>query len=412
VDESVPYFDVFDYAVYAIINGQHGASARAEKVLVAPTCDWKIIMQSSAFQGWNGGYVSLYSATGKEIQRFTITSSVPSTFNFPVPVGNVCFGWTAPSNNVSNMSLIIKDSEGNTAYTYQGTSSGMEEGVFYAVNNGCGNALVTTAPYHLMAEMSESDVVLTWENGGVVPDYGYIVYKDEQIYGFTTELSFVDENITVGHCYTVTALNYGGESDHSNETCASAGDCKGATNFDYEYVGNNYKIKLLWDKPEPGDGLSGYYLFRKQGEDGTYERIKLLGASATNFTDNTANQQGDYYYRLYAYYSSTDCTSAPASIKDDPNKFYLKVYYSPTDIEETEKPEMKLYPNPVNHSLKIEAEGMTHVTVFNQLGQLIFASEFDSNSLNINVSDWNEGIYLVKVMTGNGWVSHRVAVVH
>ena len=412
VDESVPYFDVFDYAVYAIINGQHGASARAEKVLVAPTCDWKIIMQSSAFQGWNGGYVSLYSATGKEIQRFTITSSVPSTFNFPVPVGNVCFGWTAPSNNVSNMSLIIKDSEGNTAYTYQGNSSGMEEGVFYAVNNGCGNALVTTAPYHLMAEMSESDAVLTWENGGVVPDYGYIVYKDEQIYGFTTELSFVDENITVGHCYTVTALNYGGESDHSNETCASAGDCKGATNFDYEYVGNNYKIKLLWDKPEPGDGLSGYYLFRKQGEDGTYERIKLLSASATNFTDNTANQQGDYYYRLYAYYSATDCTSAPASIKDDPNKFYLKVYYSPTDIEETEKPEINLYPNPVNHSLKIEAEGMTHVTVFNQLGQLIFASECDSNSLNINVSDWNEGIYHVKVMTGNGWVSHRVAVVH
>ncbi len=412
VDESVPYYDVFDYAVYAIINGQHGASARAEKVLVAPTCDWKIIMQSSAFQGWNGGYVSLYSATGKEIQRFTIASSVPSTFNFPVPVGNVCFGWTVPNNNVSNMSLIIKDSEGNTAYTYQGNSSGMEEGVFYAVNNGCGNALVTTAPYHLMAEMNESDAVLTWENGGIVPDYGYIVYKDEQIYGFTTELSFVDENITVGHCYTVTALNSGGESDHSNETCASAGDCKGATNFDYEYVGNNYKIKLLWDKPEPGDGLSGYYLFRKQGEDGTYERIKLLSASATNFTDNTANQQGDYYYRLYAYYSATDCTSAPASIKDDPNKFYLKVYYSPTDIEETEKPEMKLYPNPVNHSLKIEAEGMTHVTVFNQLGQLIFALECDSNSLNINVSDWNEGIYHVKVMTGNGWVSHRVAVVH
>ena len=138
----------------------------------------------------------------------------------------------------------------------------------------------------------------------------------------------------------------------------------------------------------------------------------MLGASATNFTDNTANQQGDYYYRLYAYYSATDCTSAPASIKDDPNKFYLKVYYSPTDIEETEKLEMNLYPNPVNHSLKIEADCMTHVTVYNQLGQLVYASECDSNSLNINVSDWNEGIYLVKVMTGNGWVSHRVAVVH
>ena len=412
VDEGVPYYDVFDYTVYAILGGQRGASAKVEKVLVSPSCEWKIIMQSTAFQGWNGGYVSIYSASGKEIQRFTLTNSVPATYNFPVPVGNVSFSWTAPSTNVNNMSVIIKDSEGNTAFTYQGNSSGMDEGVILAVNNGCGNTLVSTAPYHLMAEVEEGNVVLTWENDGVVPDYGFMVYRDERLYGFSTELQFVDANITEGHCYTVTALNYGGESDQSNETCASAGDCLGATNFDYEYVGNNYKIKLLWDKPDPAEGLSGYLLFRKRGEDGTYERIKLLSASATNFTDNTANQQGDYYYRLYAYYSATDCTSAPASIKGNPNQFYLKVYYSPTEVEETKSLEMSLFPNPVDHNLKIEAEGMTQVTVYNQIGQQVFSAVCDSNSLNVNVSDWIEGVYLVKVMTGNGWVSHRVAVVH
>jgi hypothetical protein len=288
----------------------------------------------------------------------------------------------------------------------------MDEGVILAVNNGCGNTLVSTAPYHLMAEVEEGNVVLTWENDGVVPDYGFMVYRDERLYGFSTELQFVDANITEGHCYTVTALNYGGESDQSNETCASAGDCLGATNFDYEYVGNNYKIKLLWDKPDPAEGLSGYLLFRKRGEDGTYERIKLLSASATNFTDNTANQQGDYYYRLYAYYSATDCTSAPASIKGNPNQFYLKVYYSPTEVEESKSLEMSLFPNPVDHNLKIEAEGMTQVTVYNQIGQQVFTTVCDSNSLNVNVSDWSEGIYLVKVMTNGGWVSHRVAVIH
>ena len=412
VDESVPYFDVFDYAVYAIINGQRGASAKVEKVLVAPTCDWKIIMQSSAFQGWNGGYVSLYSTTGREIQRFTITSSVPSTFDFPVPVGNVCFGWTAPNNNVSNMSLTIKDSEGNIVFTYQGNSSGMNEGNFLELNNGCGNLPPVNTPFGLRAEMDGADVVLTWDDGGAGAGYGYNIYRDDYLYGFSTDMHFIDENITEGHCYTVTILDIGGESEHSNETCASAGDCLGATNFDYEYVGNNYKIKLLWDKPEPSTGLSGYYLYRKQGENGSYERIKLLSASATSFTDNTANQQGDYYYRLYAYYSATDCTSAPASIKGDPNKFYLKVYYSPTDVEETESLEMSLFPNPVDHDLKIEVEGMTRVIVYNQLGQLVFASDCDYNALNVNVSGWNEGVYLVKVMTDNGWNSRRVAVVH
>lgn len=412
VDESIPYFDVFDYAVYAIIGGQRGASAKVEKVLVAPTCDWKIIMQSSAFQGWYGGYVSLCSTTGKEIQRFTITNSVPATYNFPVPVGNVTFVWTAPNNSVGNMSITIKDSESNTVFAYQGNSNGMEEGVFLAVNNGCGFMPPVDTPFGLRAEMDGSNVVLTWEDGDASAEYGHNIYRDDQLYGFSTDMHFVDENITEGHCYTVTVLGNGGESEHSNETCASAGDCLGASNFYFEYVGNNYKIKLLWDKPEPADGLSGYYLFRKQGEDGTYERIKLLGASATSYTDNTANQEGDYYYRLYAYYGATDCTSAPASVKYNPNLFYLKVYYSPTDVTEMETSSAYLFPNPADQSINVEAEGMTHVTVYNMLGQLTYEADVDGNRMKINVSEWNEGIYLMKIQTGMGQVMRRVSIAH
>ena len=412
VDESIPYYDVFDYAVYAIIGGQRGASAKVEKVLVAPTCDWKIIMQSSAFQGWNGGFVSLYSTTGKEIQRFTITNSVPATYNFPVPVGNVSFVWTAPSNSVGNMSMTIKDAEGNTVFVYQGNSNGMEEGVFLAANNGCGFMPPVDTPFGLKAEMDGSNVVLTWEDGDASAAYGYNIYRDDQLYGFSTDMHFVDENITEGHCYTVTVLGTGGESEHSNETCASAGDCLGASNFYFEYVGNNYKIKLLWDKPEPADGLSGYYLFRKQGEDGTYERIKLLGSSATSYTDNTANQEGDYYYRLYAYYGTTDCTSAPASVKYNPNLFYLKVYYSPTDVTEMETSKAHLFPNPADQSLSIEAEGMTHVTVYNMLGQQTYDADIEGDRMKLNVSEWNEGIYVVKIQTGEGQVMRRISIAH
>ena len=412
VDETIPYFDVFDYAVYAIIGGQRGASAKVEKVLVAPTCDWKIIMQSSAFQGWYGGYVSLCSTTGKEIQRFTITNSVPATYNFPVPVGNVTFVWTAPNNSVGNMSITIKDSESNTVFAYQGNSNGMEEGVFLAANNGCGFTPPVDTPFGLRAEMEGSNVVLTWEDGDASAEYGHNIYRDDQLYGFSTDMHFVDENITEGHCYTVTVLGTGGESEHSNETCASAGDCLGASNFYFEYVGNNYKIKLLWDKPEPADGLSGYYLFRKQGEDGTYERIKLLGASATSYTDNTANQEGDYYYRLYAYYGATDCTSAPASVKYNPNLFYLKVYYSPTALTEMETSSAHLFPNPADQSINVEAEGMTHVTVYNMLGQLAYEADVDGNRMKINVSEWNEGIYLMKIQTGMGQVMRRISIAH
>ena len=414
VDASIPYFDAFDYAIYAVTEGRHGAMARLEKVLVGPTCNWKIIMQSTAFQGWNGGYLSLYSVTGKEIQRMTLTNSVPTTFEFPVLVGHGSFGWTAPNNNVNNMSIIIKDSEGSTVYTYSGASSGIEEGIVFEFNNGCGNEPLADAPYHLISEVADGNVKLTWNFDEVESIYGYNVYRDEYLYGMVnnpTGFEFVDENITEGHCYTVTALGYGGESAYSNETCASSGDCMGAKNFDYEYLSNNYKIKLLWEKPEISDGLSGY-LYRKMGETGTYQRIKLLSASATSYTDNSTSVEGTYYYRLYAYYAATDCTSSPASTKDDPNKFYLKVYYSPTDIEETASHSINLFPNPADHVLKIEAEDMAFVSVYNQLGQLVYEVKCDANTMNVNVSEWSEGLYLVKVLTGNGQLSRRVAVVH
>ena len=413
VDESVPYYDGFDYAVYAVTNGQRGASAVCENVLVAPTCNWKIIMQSTAFQGWNGGYLSLYSVTGKELQRMTLNNSVPVTYEFPVPVGNGSIGWTAPSNVVSSMSIVIKDAQNNTVYTYSGASTGIEEGIVLAFNNGCGNENPIEAPYGLRAEVEDNDAILTWE-ADTNPLYGFNVYRDEQLLALVTDgtaRTFTDAAIDAGHCYTVTLLEAGGESPNSNETCASAGDCKGATNFYYEYT-NNFKIKLTWDRPEPSEGLSGYYLYRKTGEDGTYERIKLIGSSATSYTDNTANVEGYYFYRLYAYYAATDCTSAPASVKYNPNKFYLQVYYSPTDVEETENTALRLYPNPVNQSLKIETEGMTQVSVYNMLGQTVYKKDWDGNVLNVNTSDWTEGLYLVKVQTAQGTISRRVSVIH
>jgi hypothetical protein len=415
LDETIPYFDCFDYVVYAVTGGQRGASAKVEKVLVGPTCDWKIIMQSNAFQGWNGGYLSLLSNTGKEISSMTLTNSVPMTFNFPVPVGNVSFAWTAPQNSVGSMSIIIKDSESNTVYTYSGNSNGLEEGVLFTANNNCGNEMTYLAPYGLKAEVVDGNAILTWDMDEALPEYGYNIYRDEQLYAMVNDgevLTYIDEGITMGHCYTVTGIGVSGETEQSNETCASAGDCMGATNFDFEYVGSNYKIKLLWDKPEPADGLSGYYLYRKQGEDGTYERIKLLGASATSYTDNTANEEGDYYYRLYAYYGATDCTSAPASVKYHPNLFYLKVYYSPTEVSEKETSNVQLFPNPADQSINIKAEGMTHVTVYNMLGQLTYDADVEGNIMKINVSEWNEGIYLVKIQSNMGQLTRRISIVH
>lgn len=411
-DESIPHYDCYTYSVYAVINGQRGASVVADKVLISPVCDWKIIMQSTAFQGWNGGYVSLYTNTGIEVQRFTLTESIPSTLDFPVPVGNFSMGWTSPNNAVNNMTIVIKDAGGNTIFTYSGNSNGLEEGILFTANNDCNTGMVMSAPYGLVSQTEGNKVVLNWQSDET-PFYGFNIYRDEELYGMVREgHTFTDTNMDNGYCYTVTALGEGGESDYSNETCASAGDCMAAYNFRYEYTGNAYKIKLLWNKPQNAVGLSGYYLYRKNGANGTYQRIKLLGSNATNYTDNYVNVEGDYYYRLYAYYGATDCTSSPASVQYFPNLFYLHVYYSPTIVAENENETVSVFPNPASHSLSIEAKGVNHVKVCNLLGQVMFECNFEDNRLNINTSDWNEGIYFVILQSEQGTLTRRVSIMH
>lgn len=414
LDETVPYFDVFSYAVYAVTDGRRGASVIAEDAYVGPTCDWRILMQSNSIQGWKGGCVTMYSGSGKSVADFTTTNSTAQSVDFAVPVGNISFGWTAPHGYVSNISLIIKDADNNTVFAYTGNSSGMTQGVFLETNNSCGHER-TEAPYDLRTESGDDSILLRWEFDGADPEYGFNIYRDEQLYVLVnnpTVRSFVDEDSSTGHCYVVTAIGLGGESEESNEYCASTGNCMSASNMDFEYVGDNYKIKLKWDRPEVSEGLSGYYLYRKQGDDGTYERIKLLGASVTSFTDNTTSQEDFYYYRLYAYYRAIDCTSAPATAKDDPTQFYLKVYYSPTNVAEAEATAINVFPNPADHSLKVEMEDMMRVTVYNMLGQQVYDAVCEGNMLNVNVSSWSEGVYLMKVQTAEGLLSRRVSIVH
>jgi len=186
----------------------------------------------------------------------------------------------------------------------------------------------------------------------------------------------------------------------------------GASNLDYEYVGDYHRIKLMWDRPEINEGLSGYYLYRRRGEEGEYARIKLLGSSATSYTDNTANEEGVYYYRLYAYYREIDCTSAPATAKDNPNQFYLSAYYSLDDVAEQEMPTIDIFPNPADQSLNIEVEGLEQVVMYNMMGQVVYQHRCSDNVVNINTSNMPAGIYNLSINTAQGAVTKRFAVVH
>ena len=408
-DNDVPRYDVFHYAVYAVANGRIGKHANVMKVLVGPTCEWKIIMTTNSFQGWRGGYISAYTTAGQELGRYTMTSSTTISVEPDMPLGRLSFGWTAPQETVNQMAFVIKDAEGQTVYSYSGSSDDLPSGIFFETNNTCGGDLSCGAPDNLVATVQGDAILLTWDAVDN-PGYGYNIYRDGILFRLVREgNAFLDETVEQGgYCYRVAVLCDGGESgETSNESCATSGHCYPPRNLDFE-VTNNYKPKLTWEKPEPHDGLSGYYIFRKDG-DGEYRRIKLCGASAVSYTDNSVQEEGYYYYRLYAYYGELDCTSSPANRKYRPNEFELHVYYSPTGVDENEA-SVKVYPNPAKGIVMVEAEGMTSVSVYNALGQRVLERSIEGNQTRLELQGAEPGLYVIRITTQRGIVSRLISI--
>jgi len=412
-DNEVPRFDLFRYQVYAVVNGNHGKVVNSDIINFGPMCNWTVVMNSSNFQGWRGGYMTIYNGAGTKVRTCTTTNSSPSSILASVPIGRVSFGWTPPTDATEfDISIILKDSNNNKVFDTLVSSTVLEEGIFFTTNNGCGNPLGTAVPTNLVANMAaDGTIAVSWD--GVSEDgYGYNVYRNDLLYRtIPNATSFVDHNVAQGgYCYYAKFLSYGGETEGaSNESCANAGEgCDPATNLDYETTGSQHKIKLKWDKPDT-PGLTGFYVYRKF-ENGDYKRIKALGASSTSYTDNSLTEVGTYSYKVYAYYKDIECYSAPAAWIYDNNQFALVVYWSPTSVDENAFG-VNLYPNPTKDSFTVEAEDLQHVTVFNTLGQVIYNAACEGNSTVIELQNAGSGMYMVKITTASGETIQKLSVI-
>ena len=399
-DTSVPYFDMFQYEVYAKANGRYGKHANTN-VIVGPSCEWRVIMTSTSFQGWRGGYLSVYNNIGREVANCSLANSSTTPVQFSAPLGRLSFGWTAPEETVSQMGFVIKDSEGNSVYTFSGSSDDLPSGVFFETNNGCGSSVTCSMPENVVASDNGDDpILLTWDP--VSEDvYGYNVYRDGVLCRLVQSgTSFLDEqSVLGGHCYQVDVICEGGEGPMSNLTCATDGPCYPPHNLDYEFTSNN-KLKLNWEAPDNTEGLTAYYLFRKV-DGGEYARFKLVSPKANTVTINSAMPEGDYYFKLQSYYVDLDCFSAPANIKDESNVFELHVQIAPTSVEENNST-FTIVPNPTSGAVVVSGADMQEVGVYNLVGQLVASQKVAAESVSIDLGELPSGLYFVHVIDRNG----------
>lgn len=77
-------------------------------------------------------------------------------------------------------------------------------------------------------------------------------------------------------------------------------------------------------------------------------------------------------------------------------------------VEDVSDANFTVYPNPADNVLKINGENLDNIQIFNILGQKVEEFAVKGNEVNINTSDYDNGVYFVKVSD----ITQRFVVLH
>ena len=151
-----------------------------------------------------------------------------------------------------------------------------------------------------------------------------------------------------------------------------------------------------------------YNVYRSTEANGNYVQIGEVAEAGQTLYEyfDTPDVAGMYYYQVTAVYDD-GCESAPALAADDPTHNYVS---ASVDAIGENSDNVALYPNPTKGNVTIEANGMSRITVVSVLGQVVYDTELNADVYTLNMSQFNAGMYMVRIHTENGVTVKRVTV--
>ena len=312
---------------------------------------------------------------------------------------NVYSGDNLVVTSVTETSYMVEDLEANTSYCFtvvavNGDKLSAKSAEVCAKTFEATPDEAPATPTNLKAEaLTESTIQLTWDavEGAKV----YNVYQGIVKLLSVSETTHIATSLQAGreYCFTVTAVNDGGESAESEKACATTlveeGVEKPATpqNFTIKALVKN-ELQLSWDAV---DGATEYNIY--EGED-------LLGTVTVTVVDMTDLETGEEYC-----FSVTAINDGGESDKTDE---VCETTLTGENIAELTS-SFNVYPNPVNDKLYIETLTQTQtltVEIYDVYGRQQSMVN-GQQSMVIDVTSLNSGVYFVKVVTENGEAVRR-----
>lgn len=192
----------------------------------------------------------------------------------------------------------------------------------------------------------------------------------------------------------------------SAPTCEAPNNLYGA--YTYNNV-NSYGTSLTWEEPTTMSmELHHYNVYRSNHPD-NFEIIAEVPAGTTTYFDDLTDQNGIYFYQVTAEYleEGVECESTPAQASLDPNLKYVVITVTSTTENILEA---KIYPNPTQGIININAIGMIGVEIVNTLGQVVYSCTADSDEISLDISALETGIYLARISSKDGCISKQISV--
>ena len=317
--------------------------------------------------------------------------------------GSYTYNW-APAVSVSNpnaQATSASPGEGLTTYTVTVSSTGMTAQANVTV-------AVVASPENINLEIvDDNNVLISWPNT-VLADYYNIYeyfndfyYDNQLIANNVTGNSFLHENLEDGqHCYYVTAVYHNVESTMIVSDCVTIDTfvCYGPEDFTAEYYWDDWEFgaKLMWEKNEAVNmDVTKFRIYRDD------ELIRELVNVPYNYHYEMLDEEielGSHTYVVSAYYQDQDC----------------ETFSDPVTVEitgiESNLLNANIYPNPTQSNITIKMDGIKQVSIINSIGQEVFRAIVENDQYDLDMSQFGQGIYVVRITTGNGQAVKHIVV--
>ena len=316
--------------------------------------------------------------------------------------GTYTYNWTPATlvNNPNAQTTTASPNGGLTTFTVNVSSNGQTAQASVTV-------AVVTSPEINLEIVDDNNVLISWSDAPIADYYNVYEYfngtysDNELIATNITGNSFLHENLEDGeHCYYVTAVYQNVESTMILDACITIDTfiCYGPEDFKAEYYWDDWEFgaRLMWEKNEAVNmDVTKFRIYRD--DELIRELVNVPYTYHYEMIDDEI-ELGSHTYVVSAYYQDQDC----------------ETFCDPITIEitgvENNMLKANIFPNPTQDNITIQMEGMKQISIVNGIGQEMFRADVETDQYTLDMSQFGQGIFVMRIATGNGQAVKHIVV--